>query len=86
MEYRYRNPWAKPTDTAEYVRQVAPVEYNGFLLFHVYPQQWDTVKNGVCIAQRITRSGAEHAADLVTDLLFPTFEDVRARWYKEIEG
>jgi hypothetical protein len=80
-EYRYTNPWARSTEPTEYVRTVAPIEYSGCQLFHVFPKQWDTVKNGVCIAQRCAIEGAKYAADSVSDLLFPTYHDVRDRLF-----
>lgn len=84
MEYRYRNPWAKATEPGEYVRTVDPVEYAGCQIFHVFPMQYDTVKNGVCIAQRCTLAGAKHAADLVAGMEHPTYEDVQDKAFLEI--
>lgn len=86
MEYRYVNPWARPTEPAEYVRHVEPVEYNGCQLFHVLPMQWDTVKSGVCIAQRVSLEGAKHAADLVEDMTRPEYTDVWRKTYEECEA
>lgn len=84
-EHRYRNPWAKSYDPQEYVRLCPdPVEYAGCLLYHVFPAQWDTVKAGVCIAQRVSIDGAKHAADIVADIPFPSYADVWERRSAEI--
>ena len=87
MTYTYRNPWAKPYEPQDYNRVCPPpIEYAGCQLYHVLHNQWDTVKAGTCIAQRCGIEGAKHAADLVADLMFPSFQDVRERWYAEIEA
>lgn len=85
MAYRYKNPWAGPTDPADYSTTAAPLDFAGCLLFHVLPKQWDVVKSGVCIAQRVTKEAAEHAASIVSDLLFPTYNDVRERMFAKME-
>lgn len=87
MTYTYRNPWAKPHEPRDYTRnRPPPVEYAGSQIYHVFPDQWDTVKAGVCIAQRAGLAGAKCAADLVADLIFPTFHDVRERAMAESEA
>lgn len=85
MAYRYKNPWAGPTDPIDYSTLVDPVEFAGCQLFHVLPKQWDVVKSGACIAQRVTKEAAERAASLVSDLLFPSYDDVRDRMFSKIE-
>jgi hypothetical protein len=86
MTYTYRNPWAKPYEPQDYNRTCPPpIEYAGCQLFHVLPNQWDTVKAGVCIAQRGGLEGAKHAADFVADLMLPTYQDVRDRHDAELE-
>ena len=77
MTHIYRNLWAKPHEPQEYTRHVEPIEYMGCQLFHVHPEQWDVVKAGSCIAQRVTKSGAMYAAELVEDIHAPTYHDVR---------
>lgn len=79
MTRTYRNPWAKPHEPQEYTRNVEPFDHAGCQIYHVLPDQWDVVKAGVCIAQRVTKSGAMYAAELVDDLLAPSFHDVRER-------
>lgn len=87
MPYTYRNPWASTSDPQDYTRNCKPpVEYAGCQLYHVFPNQWDTVKAGVCIAQRGGLEGAKHAADLVADLMFPTYQDVRERKAIEMDN
>lgn len=81
MTLTYKNPWAKPHEPQEYARNVEPFTHAGCLIFHVLSEQWDVVKNGVCIAQRVTKSGAMCAADSVSDLLFPSYHDVRDRLF-----
>ncbi len=85
MNHAYKNPWAKSHEPQEYVRNVEPYAHAGCQIFHVYPQQWDVVKGGVCIAQRTGRGGAEYVAELVSDLMFPTYQDVRDRHDAELE-
>lgn len=77
--HTFRNPWAKPTEPQDYVRNIEPVEYLGCEIFHVFPNQFDVVKSGVCISQRVGMEGAKQAAEVVSDLLFPNFDDVRKR-------
>ncbi len=77
--HTYRNPWAKPHEPQFFTRSVDPIEYKGCLIFHVLGLQWDVVKAGVCIAQRTWIEGAKQAAEDVSDLPFPNFEDVRKR-------
>jgi hypothetical protein len=87
LTYRYRNPWAKDCWPQEYVRTCPPpVEYACCQLYHVFPKQWDTVKAGVCIAQRVGLEGAKEAADLVADLQNPTYRDVWDRQWNRQEN
>jgi len=78
-EHRYRNPWARASDSPEYVRTVEPIKYHGALIFRVLPGQFDVVKAGVCIAQRGGLEGAKLVAEAVEDLQAPTYEDARER-------
>jgi hypothetical protein len=85
MEYRYKNPWAKSYEPQEYIRNCQPpIDHAGCKIYHVLPEQWDTVKNGVCIAQRCGLEGAKHAADLVSDMESPSFHDVWERQFNPI--
>lgn len=79
MTHVYKNPWAKPHEPQEYVRNVQPFTHAGSLVFRVIPDQWDVVKNGVCIAQRAGKRGAMACAEVVEDMKTPTYDDVRAR-------
>lgn len=79
MTHTYRNPWANPHEPQEYVRNVDPVEHAGCQIYHVSTNQWDVVKAGVCISQRAGKSGAIQCAEVVQDLLMPTYEDVHER-------
>ena len=76
---KYTNPWAQGTEPKEYNRSVEPIEYNGCQIIKVHQFQYDLIKSGVCIAQRCGLEGVKRCADIVSDLLFPTFEDVRER-------
>lgn len=75
----YINPWAKDYEPKEYTRNATPIDYNGCQIVKVHQFQYDVVKNGVCIGQRCGMEGAKMCADIVSDMLFPTFEDVRER-------
>jgi len=79
MEHRYQNPLAGPSEPKEYTRNVNPIEYNGCQIFIVTLHQFDVVKAGVCISQRGGLEGAKKCADAVSDLMFPSFTDVRSR-------
>jgi hypothetical protein len=83
-EHRYRNPWAKPHEPQDYTRNVDPIEHKGCLIFHVLPDQWDVVRDGVCIAQRVSLDGAKYAAEMVRDVTAPTHEDVWERQLAEM--
>jgi len=86
MTYRYRNPWAKSYEPQEYVRNCPPpVEHAECQIYHVLPDQWDVVRDGVCIAQRVSLDGAKYAAELVRDVTAPTHEDVWERQFAETE-
>ncbi|MFA5165383.1 MAG: hypothetical protein WC481_07460 [Candidatus Omnitrophota bacterium] len=75
----YRNPWAKIGEPEDYTTSAPPIEWAGCEIYHVLPKQWDVVKAGTCIAQRAGLGGAKAAAEIVADLLMPTYEDVRER-------
>ena len=75
----YRNPWAKDGQDQFFHTEIKPVEHAGCQLYHVFLNQWDVVKSGVCIAQRAGKIGAMQCAEVVDDLETPTFEDVRER-------
>lgn len=75
----YTNPWAKEYEPKEYTRPGEAIDYNGCQIVKVHPTQYDLVKSGVCIAQRCGLEGVKVCADIVSDLLFPTFHDVRGR-------
>lgn len=75
----YRNPWAAQGQCDTIEARAEPVEHAGCQIFRALPTQWDVVKGGVCIAQRAGKSGAMRCAEVVADLLFPSFEDVRER-------
>lgn len=79
MEFRYTNPWARNNEPKEYIRFDKPTEYNGCQIFHVHQNQFDVVKAGVCISQRGGLEGAKKCADVVADLMFPSFHDVRSQ-------
>jgi hypothetical protein len=79
MIHNYLNPWAGPSEPKEYSRNVNPIEYNGCQIFRVHQTQFDVVKAGVCISQRGGLEGAKKCADAVSDLMFPSFHDVRSR-------
>jgi hypothetical protein len=79
VDMTYTNPWAKEYEPKEYTRNIEPVEYNGCQIVKVHPTQYDLVKSGICIAQRWGLEGVKVCADVVADLLFPTFQDVRER-------
>ena len=79
MTHAYKNPWAKPHEPQEYVRNVEPFVHAGCQIFHVLPDQWDVVKNGVCIAQRAGKRGAMACAEIVDGMDTPTYKDVGAR-------
>lgn len=76
---KYTNPWAKDSEPKEYNRGGDPIEYNGCQIVKVHPFQYDLIKAGTCIAQRCGLEGVKRCADVVADLMFPTFEDVHAR-------
>lgn len=87
MTHTYRNPWAKPHEPQDYTRNCPdPIEHAGCQIFHVLPEQWDVVKGGMCIAQRAGLEGAKHAAELVVDLMFPTYMDIWERRAAETEA
>jgi len=75
----YRNPWSDQRNPQDYHTDAKPICHAGCEIYHVAPQQWDVVKAGACISQRAGLDGAKLAADAVSDLLTPTFEDVRVR-------
>lgn len=75
----YTNPWAKEYEPKEYIRNTEPIEYGGCQIVKVHSTQYDLIKSGVCIAQRCSLEGVKTCADIVSDLLFPTFHDVRER-------
>lgn len=79
IEYRYRNPWSRASEPADYVRTVEPIAYHGALIFRVLPGQFDVVKAGTCIAQRGGLAGAKQVAEAVEDIQAPTYEDARER-------
>lgn len=79
MSHAYKNPWAKPHEPQEYIRNVEPFVHAGCQIFHVLPDQWDVVKNNVCISQRAGKRSAMECAEVVEDMDTPTFEDVRER-------
>ena len=78
MAYSYRNPWAKPYEPQEYIRNVEPFDHSGCQIYHAFPDQWDVVKSGTCIAQRAGKGGAMRCAEAVADIEAPTYEDARA--------
>jgi hypothetical protein len=75
----YVNPWAKEYEPKTYNRNIEPLEYSGCQIFKVHSTQYDVVKSGLCIAQRSGLEGAKQCADIVKDLLFPSFDDVQLR-------
>ena len=78
----YRNPWATLHGSQTYHTDAAPIMHAGAELYHVAPKQWDVVRNGECISQRGGKIGAMIAAEVVADMLMPTFEDVRTRMFE----
>lgn len=77
MTHTYRNPWAAPHEPQEYRRDVEPIGWEGCQIFRVSKNQFDVVKNGVCIAQRGGLDGAKLASEVVRDMDNATFADVR---------
>jgi hypothetical protein len=80
----YINPWAKEYEPKTYIRNVEPIQYNDCQIVKVHSTQYDVVKNGVCIAQRCGIEGVKKCADSVSDLMFPTFDDVRDRMLEKV--
>ena len=81
---KYINPWAKDHEPKEYTRTANVIEYSGCQIVKVHTTQYDLVKNGVCIAQRCGIEGVKNCADIVSDLMFPTYLDVRERMLEKI--
>lgn len=78
-QFKYKNPWAKEYEQKEYTRSSTPIDYNGCQIVKIHSTQYDLVKAGVCIAQRCGLEGIKACADIVSDIMFPTFLDVRER-------
>lgn len=79
MNHAYGNPWAREYEPKHYTSNAKPVEHAGCQIFRVHPSQYDVVKSGMCIAQRVGLSGAKLCAEVVQGMDAPTFEDVRER-------
>ncbi len=79
MTHTYHNPWAGQNGPQDFKRDVEPIEHCDCQIFRVHQHQYDVVKAGVCISQRGGLQGAKLVAEAVSDLIFPTFHDVRAR-------
>lgn len=79
MKYSYKNPWFKVGQDPDYHTDVEPITFEGYLIYHILPNQYDVVKNGVCISQRAGLNGAKLAAESVINISNPTYEDVYDR-------
>ena len=79
----YKNPWCRPTEDPLFHTYAKPLEHAGCQIYHVYKDQWDVVKAGTCITQRCGFAGAKQAAEIVEDLLSPSYEDVRGRMFDQ---
>ena len=75
----YKNPWYVIGQDKEFQTNAKPIKYKGCHIFHVKHNQWDVVKNKICIAQRTSLNRAKQCAEIVEDLPDATFREVRAR-------
>jgi hypothetical protein len=68
----YKNPWHKRFEPmygpAEYITNVQPEEYKGFLIYERIDEAvWDVVKDGACVTQRAGINGAKRYIDEVAE-------------------
>lgn len=65
----YKNPWhkdGKGSGPEFYETSAKPIEYRGHQLFHRIPGRCcDVVKDGSCVAQRVTVRGAKGWLDFI---------------------
>lgn len=67
----YKNPWHKDGrpeyGPIDYVTDVEPKEYRGYLIYNRNPVVWDVVLDGVCVTQLAGPRGARDAIDRILD-------------------
>lgn len=74
----YRNPWAKPHESQVFETDSTPILHAGAEIYK-HSSYFDVVKAGTCITERGSIEEAKRCAEVVSDLLCPTYQDVRER-------
>lgn len=71
MTAQYKNPWHKQRDIYSgpeiFTTEAKPKEYKGYLIYHVKKDQYDVVKDGVCVSQLAGPNGAIRKIDQLTE-------------------